>query len=250
MTGMHHKHDTHNMMVVGEKSMYLSHLPMFEGNHVFQLILKATLKGAAANPQQLYADDRRKNPKTKMYTFGPDPEKQFVLEELFTPDPQHPKRTSFEGTLFRGHLERRPHQPILTDITVNVKRVIHVHALPTATKPEKLEYLLFGEGQELFLSHLISKPPDFDQILSVQISGHEFTDEQLSLGVPVVIPAKQNVAAERIHENEQVLGRVQNQGATGQEIKLQAGIEFYFEEGELFSKADFDQTPEEKKAGF
>ena len=122
--------------------------------------------------------------------------------------------------------------------------------LPAATKPEKLEYLLFGEGQELFLSHMISRPPDFDQILSVQISGHAFSDEQLSSGVPVIIPAKQNVATERIHENEQVLGRVQNQGAASQEIKLQAGIEFYFEEGELLSQAVFDQTPEEKKAGF
>ena len=38
--------------------------------------------------------------------------------------------------------------------------------------------------------------------------------------------------------------------AAAQEIKLQAGIEFYFEEGELFMPAVFDQTPEEIKAGF
>ena len=252
MTGMPHKHkmDTHNMMMVGQTSVYLSHLPMFEGNHVFQVILKATLKGAAANAQQAYADDRRNNPKTKMYTFSPDQDKQFVLEDLFTPDAQHPKRASFQGTVVRGHLERNPHQPILTGITVNVNRVIYAHVLPLAAKPEKLEYLLFGEDQELFLAHIIGGPPDFDQILSVQITGAQFTAEQLASGMRVVIPAKKNIAAERIHENEQALGTVQNPGAAAQEIKLQAGIEFYFEEGELFMPAVFDQTPEEIKAGF
>jgi hypothetical protein len=252
MTGMQHKHkmDTHNMLVVGEKSVYLSHLPMFEGNHVFQLIMKATFQGAAANAQQLYAEDRRKNPQTKMYTLGPDPEMPFVLEELFTPDPQHPKRSTFHGTVFRGHLERRPHEPVLTNITVEVERVIHVHVLPLSTKPEKLEYLLFGEGQELFLAHMISRPPDFDQILSVAMIGHEFTDEQLGSGVRVVIPGKQNAATERLDENEQALGVVQNSGAATQKINLKAGVEFYFEEGELFVPPVFGQTPEEKKAGF
>src|SRR4051794_38117642 len=117
MTGMHHKHkmDTHNMLVVGDKSIYFLHLPMFDGNHVFQLIFKATLKGAGNDAQQVYADDRHNNPRTKMYTFGPDPDKPFVLEELFKPD-QNPKRSSMQGTIFRGHLERKPHEAILSDV--------------------------------------------------------------------------------------------------------------------------------------
>jgi hypothetical protein len=242
--------DTHNMFVVGERNTYLSHLPMFEGNHVFQLILKANLKGTADNPQEIYTDDRRKNPKTKMYTFGPDPEKQFILEELFTPDPQHPKRSSFEGTLFRGHLERKPHEPILPNITIEVARIIHVRTLPQPTKPQNLEYLLFGEGQELFLSHLISRPPDFDQILSVQVTGHEFTGEQLESGVHIVIPERKNTATDRIHESEKVVGRIQNSGPAVPQISFQATVEFYFEEGELFKPPVFDRTPEEIKAGF
>ena len=251
MTGMHkHKMDTHNMMMVGQKNVYLSHLPMFEGNHVFQVILKATLKGAAADAQKVYADDRRNNPKTKMYTFSPDRDKQFVLEDLFTPDPKHPKKSTFQGTVFRGHLERNPHQSILTGITVNVNQVVYAHVLPMAVKPDKLEYLLFGEDQELFLAHIIGGPPDFDQILSVQITGAQFTSDQLASGVHVSIPAKKNIATERIRENEQAVGSIQNPGAAAQEIKLQAGIEFYFEEGELLMPAVFDQTPEEIKAGF
>jgi hypothetical protein len=41
----------------------------------------------------------------------------------------------------------------------------------------ELEYLLFGKGNESFLAHLITRPPDFDQILSVK-TGQKFTDEE------------------------------------------------------------------------
>ena len=254
MSGMSmhkHKMDTHNMMMVGVKNVYLSHLPMFEGNHVFQVIMKASLKGATGNPQQAYADDRRNNPKTKMYTFAPDPDQQFVLEDLFTPDPQHPKRSEFVGTVFRGHLERKPRSAILPNTTVHVNRVIYAQMLPLAKKPDHLEYLLFGEDQELFLAHVIGAPPDFDQLLSVQLTGSQFTADQLAAGVHVVIPSKKNIATDRIHENEQAQGTVQVPGTAAQTIKLQAGTEFYFEEGELQEPAIFDHsTPEEIKAGF
>jgi hypothetical protein len=46
-------------------------------------------------------------------------------------------------------------------------------------------------------------PPDFDQILSVKITGHQFTDEELSRGVSVIFQDRNDTAAQRIKENEQ-----------------------------------------------
>ena len=39
-------------------------------------------------------------------------------------------------------------------------------------------------------------------------------------------------------------------GSAAKTLKLQAGIEFYFEEGELHMPPNFDDTAEECKAGF
>jgi hypothetical protein len=51
-----------------------------------------------------------------------------------------------------------------------------------------LEYLLFGKGTDLFLAHLITAPPDFDQVLGVKVTGHQFTADELANGVHVVFP--------------------------------------------------------------
>lgn len=236
--------NTHNMLVVGEKTVFLSHLPMFDsvndqGNqftspHRYQVILEATFTKGGKNLQALYASDRRNNPRTRMYTLQPE---LFVLPRLFTPPaPQKPLLSSFKGKVFHGHLEREGNRIIagLENVDVNVKKVVHSRQFdPRVNKPLQLEYFLFGKGQELFLAHLITKPPDFDQILSVKVVGREFTDNELSRGVRVTIPDRKNVFLERVKEKQQVSGEMRIAGAQTSKIQIQAGTEFYFEEGEL-----------------
>jgi hypothetical protein len=167
---------THNMLVVGHDSIFLSHLPMFEGvnetnsaftsPHRYQVILQAELSRSGESVDELYAKDRRRNPGVKMYTLQPE---KFILSRLFTPDAR-PRLTNFEGMVFRGHLERggRPIEG-LTDISIRIKKVVHARMFdPSDDKPDKLTYILFGTGQDLFLAHRIAKPPDFDQVLSCQ----------------------------------------------------------------------------------
>ena len=109
------------------------------------------------------------------------------------------KRTLLQGTVFRGHLERSGSEKILGDIVVDVKKAIHFREFdPKAMKPSHLEYLVFGKGDELFLAHLITRPPDFDQILSVKVSGHAFTDAELGQGVRIIIPESTNSAPHKI----------------------------------------------------
>jgi hypothetical protein len=248
----HPPQNPHRMMIVGEKSIFLSHLPMFMSPHNFQVILEATFTNKGSSVQEIYTRDRQSHPQTKMYTL--DPQEDFKLTTLFTPDP--PARNTFRATVFRGHVEKGG-QAIagLTNIEVNVKRVILASALVRgAEKPEKLSYTLFGKGTELFLAHLITAPPDFDQILSVECDNVPPEDEMLR-GVRVVILDRENTATHRIREQEKVSGQGHVTGAHQfLDLHVEAKTEFYFEEGELSSRkmvdGMFDPTPEETKAGF
>jgi len=251
---MHHEQEEppHNMMVVGEKSVFLSHLPMFMSPHNFQVILEATFTSGGKSVQEVYTKDRQSNRQTKMYTL--EPQESFKLPSLFTPRP--PSRSSFKGTVLRGHLERGGEEIAgLANIDVNVKRIVYAQELGQGfNKSDKLSYILFGGGQELFLAHVIAQPPDFDQILSVKIDNPP-SDEELSRGVRVTILDRENSASRRIKEKEKIVGQGHVTGAHQfLQLQIQANVEFYFEEGELSSSkmtnGMFTPTAEEKKAGF
>ncbi|HEU4387700.1 MAG TPA: hypothetical protein VFV34_07885 [Blastocatellia bacterium] len=242
--------NVHNMLIVGQKTVFLSHLPMFSepglpSPHRYQVILEATFTSASGNPQAQYASDRQNNPNTRLYTLSPG---KVVLPDLVSGN----RLTSFKAKLFRGHLEKDGVE-ILTGVDVSLTRVIHFREFSrTAKKPAKLQYLLFGKGEELFLTHFISRPPDFDQVISVTAQGHTFSDEELSQGMLVVFPARANSIAKRLTSNEEAAARITGSDtkASPVNVTLKAGTEFYFEEGELKVPAIFDQTAAERKAGF
>jgi hypothetical protein len=252
---------THNMLVVGEKTVYLSHLPMFQEvdgqgqsatpmPHRYQAILEVTFTRQGSAPQQEYVQDRRNHRTTTIYTLNPE---TFVLPMLVSSEAQRePLRSFTANTIFRGHLERDDSIPILRDVEVRVKQVVHFREFePGAEKPTQLEYLCFGKGQELFLAHVITAPPDFDQILSITITDHQFTDEELAKGVSLVFPGTTNSAAERLHAPQQVMGEIKTcNPPVPRKIHIEVERELYFEEGELRMPPDFQSTPEEERAGF
>ena len=256
--------NTHNMLVFGEKAVYLSHLPMFDGlktdkhgnvikdkdgkteyasPHRYQVILEASFHRGAKNLQNIYSDDRRKNTSVRIYTLNP---KDFVLSRLAS---GNSPLTAFRARVFRGHLERGGRLVRgLDDLEVKVNRVVHFRKFdPQASKPAELTYLLFGSAQETFLAHYISQPPDFDQVLSVKVEGHSFTDAELGKGIEVTIPGRPNEASERVQEAQQVTGLTQPTGARALKFKLEADKEIYFEEGELLVPPTFEDTKLEKK---
>lgn len=249
---MHHEAEPpHNMMVVGEKGVYLSHLPMFMSPHNFQVILEAEFTQGGKSVQEIYVKDRQSNPKVKMYTL--EPLDSFKLPTLFRPTP--PPRTSFKARLIRGHLERGGSTLSgLDNLEVEIKRVIYAEELDgTRTKPDELTYILFGRPEELFLAHLIAAPPpDFDQIISVKVDGHRLTEQELKHGVEVVFLDRPNTVAARFKQKEKSKARGHVTGAHQfLNLNVEGLTEFYFEEGELASEeGSFRTTREEKKAGF
>jgi hypothetical protein len=227
----------HGQLLFGEQIIYLSHLPMFMFDaerhpHNFQVILEVTLSAAGGDPQAAYVADRQRTG-TQIYTLAPE---AFSLTDLVSTDPDRPPLRSFTGTIFRGHFERGG-RPILRDVRVEVQRVVYFRQFePDAEPLPALEYLLFGGEEEPFLAHVITRPPDFDQILSATLNGHLLDDKELREGFVVTFPGRKNTIPERIEEGERLSGEVQfdrENGATTCHVEVAAQTEFYFEAGEL-----------------
>jgi hypothetical protein len=225
----------HGMAIVGEQTVFLSHLPLFGPPHDYQVILEATFAKPGSDPQADYFSDRKRS-RERTYTLEPD---SFVLPRLAGAQPLR----SFKGNVYRGRYEELARKSqraldagrIARDVDVNVTRVVHFRKFdPNAAKSSQLEYLLFGKGDELFLAHLITEPPDFDQILSVKAPNNKFTDAELSRGISVVFPDKTNSVSRRISGAAPVTGQIKAAGgAVPQAVQLQPGVELYFEKGEL-----------------
>lgn len=216
------------MLLVGETDIFLSHLPMFMVPHNIQLILEATFQKANTQIDNIYFQDRKTHPKTKIYTLEPE---VLEAETLFRP-------RTFEGKVFRGHLERGGQSiDALTEIQVNVKRVVYAQVFgPGLDKSDRLEYILFGREPEFFLAHVITAPPDFDQVLSVTIDNPPTPDE-LARGVRVSVLDRSNSASKRIREGEKLVAQGHVTGAHQfLSLNIQGGTEFYLEEGELASQ--------------
>lgn len=225
----------HGMLVVGEETVYLSHLPMFMPPHDFQVLLEVTLKNGSGDAQRIYAEDRRTTG-TDVYTLNPE---AFRISDLVTPEGQ-PRITSFNGTLFRGHFERGGTE-VIDPVRVEVQRVVHFRQFDVhPSRPSVLTYLAFGKGSELFLSHLITAPPDFDHLVAVgnvrSVSGASLTDDVLGKGPRLAITGRADSPEDKLRQGQQVAARFLNDGddgSDGVDLRFSLEREFYVEEGEL-----------------
>jgi len=169
----------HGMLVLGSKNnIYLLHLAMRNHHaHRFQLILKVDLEAGpttqigdrsfvgneisldSTGANQVYFMDRN-HPDNKVSTYTLRPGEAFPLIEIIAGD-----RTRFQGDFVRGHMEgpEGSMRDILTNVTVRVKEILYAQHLqkpgldvPHPLDTGKLEFLLFGAGDEYFISHKIT----------------------------------------------------------------------------------------------
>jgi len=239
----------HNMFAFGRDAVFLSHLPMFMAPHDAQLILEVALEDANGSLQMVWSRERADHQDERVYTMMPE---LFALSTLYTPNP--PARSSFTARFFRGHLERGGEAiPELTDIDVRINTVVYAQRFDRAVaKPDDLTYLLFGQGDELFLAHALSRPPDFDQILSVRVLSPPLGKEETTHAINVVFPGRPNTAKERVRDGVVGAARGHITGAHQfLDLEIAEARELYFEEGELAtSRGAFEPTPLETEAGF
>jgi hypothetical protein len=236
-------------MLVGTKTIFASHLPMFHNEHRYQLIMAVDLKSEQADSNALYIADRLSHPGAGMYTL--EPKENFVLKRFFT---GKDRRAGFPGTVYRGHVERGG-QAIagLARADVKAGRIVYAREIGGAkapSRPVNLTYILFGDGAELFLAHQIVKAPDFDQLLSVKLAGHAFTAGELARGVIISIARRPNRAANRLTKGETIAASARIASAPALPVTLTVAAEPYFEQGELAATPTFAPTPLEIAAGF
>jgi hypothetical protein len=185
----------HGMRIVGEQSIYLSHMGLFNSScHDYQGLFEVSFAGST-NPQKIYFDAQKKDPKQNEFTVKPT--QKFVLPDLGTG-----KLTSFKAEIYSGQYERSETNPKLLDgnVTVTVKQVLHFRQFKEGAKhPATSEYLLFGSTSEPLAAHLITAPPDFDQIVAVK-TPLTLTNTDFAKSLRLVLPnrptpnAKANLA--------------------------------------------------------
>jgi hypothetical protein len=220
---------SHHMVVFGHETVFMSHLSMFSvPEHAYQVILQAELTGADSDPQKIFQQDWAAHPDVAFYTFAPKP---FVLSDLLATAGQPPKVTTFSGDLWRNHLEQPETHPvkIASHVTVNVKNIVHGRRFDLDAAPlTALEYILFGRSQEVYLAHLITHPPDFDQLLRVTISP-AFSDDELSGGHIVTVDGHENTENQRIEPSGQAsVAATVNTGTPPVNVQIDPTGEVYF----------------------
>ncbi len=226
----------HGMLLFGEGKIYLSHLPMFDPPHNFQVLLQVTMSGGGPDPRSMYLKDRAATG-VKLYTFVPE---EFPMSGLIGEFPQPPSVTSFRGSIFRGHFERGGTQ-LLAGVTAAVDEVVYLAELDRTAKPfdgQRLAYLCFGEPGELFLAHTIRNRPSFDHIVPFRFLDPGLADQALvPSGTPVDFSDREDQPERRLKRNEEVSGFFRQSigpgGKHGFHTDLQIGEDIYLEVAEL-----------------
>ncbi|MHA7191987.1 hypothetical protein ACX80N_17010 [Arthrobacter sp. MDT2-16] len=245
--GGHDEHGSmgvHGMLLFGGDVLYLSHLPMFQHPHNFQVILQVEFDEVAG--KSLRAD--RANDDNDLYTFEPV---EFHITEL-DPSGDGPARSSIEGTVYRGHFERGG-QPIFRGAVANVSRVVYFSKLDfhaDHTVNSDLTYLCFGGVEQLHLVHLITSSPNFDHVLTARRvpgtltsqTGHPAPDvtNEITSAVPVEFRGRSDTPHARLTPKEVVEALFFQSispgiGFHGFRVQLEIDREIYVELSELGS---------------
>lgn len=230
----------HGMVLFGEETRYLSHLPMFGPPHHFQVILEVEFDDTVSS---LLRDDGE-----EMHTFEP---LKFHLTEL-DPSGDGPARTSMEGTVYRGHFERGG-QKLTGLVTAEVRNVVYFAELDVQAHHDAdraLTYLCFGRAGQLHLAHEITASPDFDQVLDARLVPGTVTDpagrrvdsdlpRDFDRAAPVQFRGRNDVADDRMLPDETGDGfffaTVGPTGSHGFGVQVAIGRERYMELGDLGS---------------
>jgi len=218
----------HGMLMVGETRLLMSHLPMFHPPHDYQVLLEVSLSAPGSDPLKAYLDDRKAS-KSKVYTWVPAP---FQLSALVADRSAHPTMT---GKIFRGHFERGGVPITAKNVAARVERVFYAGRLdPKAQPPTELRYLMFGSSAEPFLAHLITRPPDFDQILAAEIKAPPPDWLGAWDGGVIALRIEGRSSGEALREGDQVRATRLDDSAA-EAFMVAMPTEFYLETGDLAS---------------
>lgn len=223
---------THGQIVLGrETPRYLYHLPVFMTRpahhpHNFQVVIAVSPVDEADDAVAGYKIGRSQH-QGKLYTAVPPRFDQLALTG------EKPLRQLDEVTLVRGHFEKNSAHALEGTTNLEIERIVYFNEFdPGAEREATLAYLLLGTPQEQYMVHLLSGPPDFDQVLEVSVNENSLSKEQLATGVFVTFDQRRNESNDRLISGERLTCTVPNSEAELQ-LTMQVVAEHYCELGEL-----------------
>jgi hypothetical protein len=223
----------HGMRIVGEQNIYLSHMGLFKSScHDYQGIFEVAFEGLN-DPQSQYLNAQKS--KSNQNEFTLEPTEPFIL-----PDLASGKLASFKASIFASQYEDipkdiRPREALDRNVTVKVKRVLYFRQFkPDATQPTSSEYLLFGSGiNEQLAAHLITAPPDFDQVVALKTT-LPLSNMELAKAVRLVLPNRPTPNANANLSQAIKLGEKPAVRVNGKEPNnfIEAGQQYFIETGD------------------
>ena len=158
-------HASHGFLLMGTNDVFGCHLPMFfMPAHAFQVIFELAFND---NDKETYLRTKKENPGKPLIVQNTH---AMSLEEMA-------KSESFKCFADFANNNGDPiGNKFIESTTVTVKKNILFEPLSQNNDyPENLAYYLYGKNSEYHLSHVLTKAPNFQQELDI-----ELTDEMVS----------------------------------------------------------------------
>ncbi|MFI6464465.1 hypothetical protein [Streptomyces sp. NPDC050528] len=201
----------HGLVLLGTDTVYAVHMPTFTAPYDFQAVLRVTLD------TDTYRTARNRYGTSALFTVSP---RTLLLKDL---EPG----AAFSADLYFGRFGRDGES--LGQVRIEIEERAYV-GRPTEpatdpAAPAALRYVLFGREQ-LYLAHVFTRPPDFDQVLTAQLAGEwvVLAGEGETAARTVTIPNRSDDLPGRLRPGEQL--------TTG-ETELQVLAEVYLETADL-----------------
>jgi hypothetical protein len=214
--------DQHGFIMAGTNILYICHLPMFSTqNHMYQITLEVAIPDYAKSQ---YLKDKILNP-ASFYVLGN------IQGDLFTiPDLMLGKRQSFVADIFRGMPEDpNKDEALIHNVPTLVKRVVYARHFDFGiTYPSDLSYVVFGNSQEAFLDHYMTKEEDFMNLVELTEVPNWLPADQLAISSNLGFVNYSNVPTPLKTPLMQGTYEVNFQGQP-ESYALQVGKSFYFD---------------------
>ena len=202
----------HGLVLLGTDTVYAVHMATFTAPYDFQAVLRVTLD------TDTYRTARKRYGTSALFTVSP---RTLLLKDL------EPGAT-FPADLYFGRFGREGE--LLGEVRMSIEERLYVgHPTEPTVEPAALRYVLFGREQ-LYLTHVFTHPPDFDQVLTAQLAGEWGALDVVGETVArlVTIPNRPDDLTGRLRPGEQL--------TTG-ETELQVLAEVYLETADLAAGA-------------
>ncbi len=167
--------DGHAFLVMGTDDIFLDHLPrIYHVNHNYQLVCKAVFP------------DSIKSKFVEDFKLGQDSFYMLVNREKFIlPDMANGRVASFPAVILKMGPDIKGRM-FIDQFSVDIEKVIRFRPFSkNIQQTDTLEYLLFGNRDELYISNKINVEPDFYQTSQVRTPTISFEEIDIELGLDI-----------------------------------------------------------------